>query len=163
MKELTNDICEFCKVGEIEVKRQQMFVANDCDCYECNGTGQTYLSDGVYGPCDCFYSVGPYFLCDVCSYCGWAEKNKSRKVTSGRVRAHLRLMIINKNKLIIDRIESMFTEGMAWSNRGEWHIDHIKPVKAFLDEGVNNLELINHHLNLQPLWASDNLAKGAKY
>jgi len=30
-----------------------------------------------------------------------------------------------------DYIANMFTDGMSWDNHGEWHIDHIKPVKLF--------------------------------
>lgn len=60
-------------------------------------------------------------------------------------------------------IESLWLEGMSWDNRSEWHIDHIKPIKAFLDEGVTDPAIINALSNLQPLWAKDNLSKGAKY
>jgi hypothetical protein len=60
-------------------------------------------------------------------------------------------------------IENQFTEGMSWDNHGEWHIDHIKPIKAFFNEGVTDPKIINSLSNLQPLWAKDNLSKGAKY
>jgi hypothetical protein len=57
-------------------------------------------------------------------------------------------------------IESQFTEGMSWSNHGEWHLDHKTPVAlAQTEEEVIRL---NHHTNFQPLWAIDNLKKGAK-
>ena len=50
--------------------------------------------------------------------------------------------------------ERLFQEGMTWDNHGEWHIDHIRPVASFkLDE----LHLMNHINNLQPLWAEENL------
>jgi len=52
--------------------------------------------------------------------------------------------------------ESLFQEGMSWSNHGEWHIDHIRPVASF---GPDKLHLMNHIYNLQPLWAKDNLIK----
>lgn len=44
-----------------------------------------------------------------------------------------------------------------------WHIDHIFPVKAFLDYGVKDVKVINALENLQPLSASDNLSKNDKY
>ena len=50
--------------------------------------------------------------------------------------------------------EQLFKEGMTWENHGEWHIDHIKPVAAFK---ANELHLMNHINNLQPLWAEENL------
>jgi len=57
-------------------------------------------------------------------------------------------------------IEALFTEGMTWENRGKWHIDHIIPLAS----ATNEEELIKlcHYTNLQPLWAIDNLRKGAK-
>ena len=60
-------------------------------------------------------------------------------------------------------ISHMFEDGMSWGNHGEWHIDHIKPVSAFIKEGVTDPAVINALDNLQPLWAKDNLSKGAKY
>jgi len=60
-------------------------------------------------------------------------------------------------------LEAQFTEGMTWDNHGEWHIDHIKPCAAFdLTCERQQLECFNY-TNLQPLWASDNLTKGASY
>jgi len=57
-------------------------------------------------------------------------------------------------------IESQFTDGMGWENRTMWHIDHIIPLaSAKTEEDVIRL---NHHSNLQPLWAIDNLKKGSK-
>jgi hypothetical protein len=61
------------------------------------------------------------------------------------------------------RIESTWLEGMSWENYGEWHVDHIKPIKAFIDEGNMNPTDINALDNLQALWAADNLRKGANY
>lgn len=62
-----------------------------------------------------------------------------------------------------EHIESQFKEGMSWDDRCEFHIDHIKPIKAFLDEGITDPAIINALDNLQPLWAHENLSKGAKH
>lgn len=62
-----------------------------------------------------------------------------------------------------DDIESKMRDGMNWSNFGDWHIDHIKPVSAFIEEGESDPSVINSLSNLQPLWAEENLRKGAKY
>ena len=59
-----------------------------------------------------------------------------------------------------EHIESKFLEGMSWSNRGEWHIDHIKPVSSF--DKNEKMSVVNSLDNLQPLWAKDNLSKGSK-
>ena len=60
-------------------------------------------------------------------------------------------------------IESLWLDGMTWENRSEWHIDHIKPLSLFIKEGVTDPAIINALSNLQPLWAKDNLSKGASY
>lgn len=63
---------------------------------------------------------------------------------------------------LVSHIESNFEDGMSWDNYGEWHIDHITPISHFLKEG-NDMPHVVHALgNLQPLWAFDNLSKGAR-
>jgi len=59
-------------------------------------------------------------------------------------------------------IESQFTEGMNWNNytKEGWHIDHIIPLSSANTK--EELELLCHYSNLQPLWAFDNLSKGNK-
>lgn len=57
-------------------------------------------------------------------------------------------------------LESQFQDGMTWENRGEWHIDHIIPLASASSEA--ELLKLCHYTNLQPLWAFDNLSKGAK-
>lgn len=60
-------------------------------------------------------------------------------------------------------LESNFKEGMSWDNYGLWHIDHIKPCALFDLTDLNQQKICFHYTNLQPLWARDNLSKGAKY
>ncbi len=57
-------------------------------------------------------------------------------------------------------MESKFVNGMSWENRGEWHIDHIIPLSSAKSE--DELIALSHYTNLQPLWAMDNLKKGAR-
>lgn len=59
-------------------------------------------------------------------------------------------------------LESKFQSGMSWDNHGDWHIDHIKPISMFDLTNDKQLRKANHYTNLQPLWAIDNLRKGAK-
>jgi hypothetical protein len=91
-------------------------------------------------------------------------------------RMRLTLLSGKENKSITDildftvdelilHLESKMIEGMEWSNYGEWHIDHIKPIAAFKytsmdDEEFKQCWSLN---NLQPLWAEDNLKKSDKY
>lgn len=57
-------------------------------------------------------------------------------------------------------IEKQFSSGMSWENRKDWHIDHIMPMAtASTEEDVIRL---NHYSNLRPMWAKDNLSKGAQ-
>lgn len=62
-------------------------------------------------------------------------------------------------------IESKFTEGMTWENRGlkGWHFDHIKPLSLFDLTDINQFKEACHYTNIQPLWAVDNMKKGNKY
>ena len=54
-------------------------------------------------------------------------------------------------------------EYMTWDNYGEWHIDHIKPLNLFnLADPIQLKEACNY-INLQPLWAKDNILKGDRY
>lgn len=59
-------------------------------------------------------------------------------------------------------LENQFLPGMSWEERGAWHIDHIKSVSAFIAEGITDPKIINALSNLRPLWARDNIRKGAK-
>jgi hypothetical protein len=62
-------------------------------------------------------------------------------------------------------IESKFLSGMTWQNHGHstWHVDHIKPLSAFNLTDVEERRAATHYLNLQPMWAADNMSKGAKW
>jgi len=57
-------------------------------------------------------------------------------------------------------IESQFIDGMNWDNMSEWHIDHIVPLASAKTE--EELCALCHYTNLQPLFAFDNLSKGAR-
>lgn len=59
-------------------------------------------------------------------------------------------------------LEKQFKPGMTWDNYGSWHIDHIKPLASFDLSNSDELKIATNYQNLQPLWAIDNLRKGAK-
>ena len=59
-------------------------------------------------------------------------------------------------------IEKQFKGDMNWENYGIWHIDHITPLKydtPTIDEVIERL----HWTNTQPMWASENMAKGNRF
>lgn len=59
-------------------------------------------------------------------------------------------------------LSAKFVPGMSWGNYGKWHIDHIQPLSSFdLNDRTQLLQAV-HFSNLQPLWAEDNMRKGAK-
>ena len=64
----------------------------------------------------------------------------------------------------VAHIESLWSDGMSWANwaRDGWHIDHIAPLSAFDLTDAEQLKTACHYTNLRPLWATDNLRKGAK-
>lgn len=61
------------------------------------------------------------------------------------------------------RVECQFQPGMSWDNHGEWHIDHKIPVARFLERGETRPHIINALSNLQPMWAVENMRKGARW
>lgn len=66
---------------------------------------------------------------------------------------------------LMNRMQEQFKDGMSFDNYGEWHIDHIRPIASF-DFSETPLETAKECWalsNLQPLWAIENIKKGAKW
>ncbi len=61
-----------------------------------------------------------------------------------------------------DYLEMKFVPGMTWSNHGEWHVDHVRPLASFDLADPKQFAEACHHTNLQPLWAEENMRKGCK-
>ena len=90
-------------------------------------------------------------------------RSRIRNLLAGLHRSKSTLQFIGLDSWdqLILHIENQFTDGMSWDNRDQWHIDHIRPCASFdLTNEVQRLECFNYK-NLQPLWATDNLRKGA--
>jgi len=60
-------------------------------------------------------------------------------------------------------LESQFLPGMTWDNNtaNGWHLEHIIPMA--LASNYDEAARLNHYTNLKPLWAKDNIKKGAKF
>lgn len=58
-------------------------------------------------------------------------------------------------------LQKQFKPGMSWENYGRkgWNIDHIKPISKFDLTDEQNMKLVCHYTNLQPLWVFENLIK----
>lgn len=59
-------------------------------------------------------------------------------------------------------LEKQFVDGMNWDNHGDWHIDHIRPCASFDLSVPEQQQECFHYTNLRPLWAEENIKKGAK-
>lgn len=59
-------------------------------------------------------------------------------------------------------IERQFEKGMTWKNHGVygWHLDHIIPISTA--QTKEDLLILCHYTNLQPLWAKENIIKSNK-
>lgn len=69
-------------------------------------------------------------------------------------------------KTFKEHIEKQFNESMSWENYGEWHIDHIVPIKYKENGEVPSIEEVIkrlHYTNTQPMKASENISKGNRY
>jgi hypothetical protein len=62
-------------------------------------------------------------------------------------------------------LEAQFVDGMNWDNYGRdgWHVDHIRPCASFDLADPDQQRQCFHYSNLQPLWAADNIRKGARW
>lgn len=96
---------------------------------------------------------------------------KLHELCRKRIRNFLKLRNYNKQHKTLtmvgctpqelkEHLEKQFVDNMSWTNRSEWHIDHILP----LSSASNQEELFKlcHYSNLQPLWAIDNIKKSNK-
>lgn len=57
-------------------------------------------------------------------------------------------------------IEEQFQPGMSWEDRSAWHVDHKIPLASATT--AEEMEKLCHFSNLRPMWATDNIRKGAR-
>jgi hypothetical protein len=104
----------------------------------------------------------------------WNKKNRLRKfITRSIYRSlkgnkkgqHWEGLVDFTLEGLKSHLESQFQPGMTWDNYGEWHVDHIRPVSSFYITSpcCDDFKKCWSLDNLQPLWAKDNLRKGAKW
>lgn len=65
------------------------------------------------------------------------------------------------SEVLVAHLEAQFQPGMSWDNYGStgWHIDHIVPLARFDLTKEEEFKKAVHYLNLQPLWAEENIKK----
>lgn len=91
---------------------------------------------------------------------------------SGRVRARIKTALSERGhgkdkvskeilgcswEFFLQHLQSQFVDGMSWSNRHLWHIDHYIPIAAA--KSKEDVYMLNHYSNLRPLWGEDNFKK----
>jgi len=100
---------------------------------------------------------------------------KIRNSVSCQIRSKLRRRRTSKKTLstftalpytvqeLVAHLEGHFLPGMSWNNYGKWHVDHITAHSKFYYTSLEDQAFLECWAlsNLQPLWAVDNLQKGA--
>lgn len=97
-----------------------------------------------------------------------------RVKTAGRINASLKKALRSPRKLgkSLDllgcsaeeyrrHLEGLFEPGMTWENRGEWHIDHVRPIASHDLSTREGQRAAFHYTNTRPAWAHENLSKGS--
>jgi hypothetical protein len=94
-----------------------------------------------------------------------------RRVLKGKSKSKKTMDLIGCSADFLKKhLENQFQPGMSWNNYGNpngdhsecWHIDHILPCASFDLSDPKQQQKCFHYSNLQPLWAKDNMSKGAK-
>jgi len=110
----------------------------------------------------------------------WKQRHKNdiNIKIAGALRTRLRSALKRKSKSghtlellgctipeLKKHLESLFLEGMTWSNYGKvWHIDHIIPI-SYPGESLVDPEwqrILCSYKNLQPMFAKENMSKNNK-
>ena len=88
-------------------------------------------------------------------------RNRLYKALKGKSKTQKTLELVGcSSEQMIEWIERQFKDGMTWENI---HIDHMMPCAAFKDLGVlEQQKRCFHFTNLQPMFSSSNMSKGAK-
>lgn len=96
------------------------------------------------------------------SYFGAAISHALKRSAKGG-RSWQELVDYSVNDLIA-HLERQFLTGMSWDNYGDWHVDHIVPASSFQYETPEDADFKSCWAltNLRPMWAKENISKGAK-
>jgi hypothetical protein len=100
---------------------------------------------------------------------GQNVKYRIHRLMKGKNAKRTHEMIGYTSEQLFEAIRSKMVDGMTMENyghgRGQWHIDHVRPVASFnLDDYASPEAMIREMFslaNLQPMWSHDNLAKSS--
>jgi len=68
-------------------------------------------------------------------------------------------------EFMLAHLENQFTDGMTWENwrPDGWHVDHRRPKASFNLQNEEEIYMMQHWTNLQPMWAKENMVKHNKF
>lgn len=148
-----------CKTFEICVKCGRKSLRSKIFCSEC-----LYQKSNICGRCGHRpVAVGK----TQCSYCLLVASLRSRIYnvlkTQGIIKtARTEQLLGCSVEFFRQYISGLFQPGMTLENHGKWHIDHIRPCASFDLTDLEQQKQCFNYTNLQPLWAAENISKGAK-
>ena len=91
------------------------------------------------------------------------QRNRVWNVLKGRNKSKSTIKLLGCSiEECWNHLEQQFKPGMTRNNYGLWHVDHIIPCASFDFSDPEQQKFCFHYTNLQPLWAIDNIKKGAK-
>jgi len=87
-----------------------------------------------------------------------------RSLLNNKGRRHWETLVGYSLEDLKNHLEKQFLHGMSWDNYGDWHVDHKIPLAVHHYETAEDIDFKRAWSlkNLQPMWAFDNLSKGAR-
>ena len=157
--------CKECDGSQICEHKRQRTQCKECGgssicehkrirttCKECGGS-QICEHERIRSTCK---------ECDIIGYIAHTTRSRIRSALNGNKELHTIEYLGCTIAEFKSHIEKQFKEGMSWNNHGEWHIDHIIPLK-YENPSLEEVILRLHWENTQPMWATDNIAKGNRF
>lgn len=101
----------------------------------------------------------------------WNLRGRIHSALSGKRKAFKTIALLGCSpNFLRSHLETAFKKGhskygtMTWENYGSvWHVDHIRPCASFDLSNPEQQKECFHYSNLQPLFATENLQKGASW
>jgi hypothetical protein len=177
-----------CVVSRAENKSGKTAWNCICDCGSASVVSSGNLKSGLTKSCGCYLrekSAQTLFKHGKSRTAEYLKEKAKRKNERDRknplklatfrirdlIRKSLKIKCFNKNQKTAQilgcdydffkkHIERQFNDGMCWNRISEIHIDHIIPVATA--KTIDEVVALCHFTNLRPVWAKDNLSKGAK-
>jgi len=81
---------------------------------------------------------------------------------TGRIKNNRTAILLGYNN---KQLQERITKHPAWEQvkNNIWHVDHVFPVKAFVDYNIQDIKLINTLENLRPMIGKENCGKSGSY